>query len=83
MVGGQLAIENLCRRKSRTGNSLSSVSSGVFLVRTTEGTEDTERQFCLRRFQKMEVSAGFVHIARYLFAQRIDRGKFNLVAQAL
>lgn len=59
------------------------MSSVVFLIGTTGDTEDTERQVCLRRFQKMEVSAGSVHIARYLFAQRIHRGEFNLIAQAL
>jgi hypothetical protein len=31
----------------------------------------------------MEISAGFADVTRDLFAQGFDRGKFNLVAQAL
>ena len=41
MVGGQLAIENLYWRKARI--SVSSVSSVVFLIGTTEDTEDPEK----------------------------------------
>jgi hypothetical protein len=44
--------------------------------------EDTEKT-CLRGFHKTKVSAGSVHIARYLFTQRFHRREFNLVAQSL
>ena len=38
---------------------------------------------CELQVQEMEISAGFADVTRDLFAQGFDRGKFNLVAQAL
>jgi len=89
-----------------------SLSSVVFLIGTTEDTEDTEKgnPVCFKKYrmselrvlcvlcgfldsndgghcelqvQEMEISAGFADVTRDLFAQGFDRGKFNLVAQAL
>jgi hypothetical protein len=37
----------------------------------------------LRGFKKMEVSASFADISRYLFPQRFHRGKLDLMAQTL
>ncbi len=88
------------------------MSSVVFLIGTTEDTEDTEKgnPVCFKKYrmselcvlcvlcgfldsndgghgelqvQEMEISAGFADVTRDLFAQGFDRGKFNLVAQAL